>query len=506
MESIVGKILFDRYRIIQELNRDEVSTVYLAEDLEQRDRSSCEIERILPQYDREVLGAKSWQKVRQTLMEQGNLLQDISQHPQIPQVLAYFECDREFYLVREHIEGESLAQKLERSRRVGGASSPITEAEAVSWLQEILSVLEFIHQAGIIHLNIQPSSLVQHQDGSKYLINFAGIKYAIAGDRASLPAIANPDFIATQPSAKPDYSSDIYALGKTIIYALTGKVARAIRAKSEALENSTELLRADPIPTAEITPQFANVLNKMVGERAAVRYQSAAEVLAELDFNQNVVTLPPPFFDPSYFVPKPSAKRSKFSWAAIASRSKGVRQIIWFLLALPFIIAAIIIFIGIDKNSERNFISYTNNDYQFDIKYPPGWTRQELNDPITGEIVVFTSPLESDSDLFREKVYLATEYLPSEPITLDEYSQLVLERIELANNSEILSDFTLEIDGLPARAIVYSRQEKELQLRQMEVFTIKNDRIYLAIYNAQQAKFDKFLDTVEQIIDSWAIN
>lgn len=498
MESIVGKILCDRYRIIQELNRDQVSTVYLAEDLEQRDRSSCEIERILPQYDREVLGAKSWRKVRQTLMEQGNLLQSISQHPQIPQVLAYFECDREFYLVREHLEGESLAQKTERS--------PISEAEAVSWLQEILTVLEFIHQAGIIHLNIQPSSLVQHQDGSKYLINFAGIKYAIAGGRASLRAIANPDFMATQPSAKPDYSSDIYALGKTIIYALTGRVAGAIRAKTEALESDTESLEVEPIPTAQIAPQLANVLNKMVGKRAAVGDRSAAEVLTELDFDRNVVTLPPPFFDPDYFVAKPSAKKSKFSRATIASRFKGVRRVIWFLLALPFAIAAIIIFIGIDKNSERNFISYTNNDYQFDIKYPPNWTRQELNDPITGEIVVFTSPLESDSDLFREKVYLATEYLPSEPITLDEYSQLVLERIELANNSEIRSNFALEIDGLPARAIVYSRQEGGLQLKQMEVFTIKNDRIYLAIYTAQQAKFDQFLDTADRIIDSWAIN
>lgn len=497
MESIVGKILCDRYRIIQELNRDGVSTVYLAEDLEQRDRSSCEIERILPQYDREVLGAKSWRKVRQTLMEQGNLLQNISQHRQIPQVLAYFECDREFYLVREHIEGETLAQQVERS--------PISEAEAVSWLQEILSVLEFIHQAGIIHLNIQPSSLVQHQDGSKYLINFAGIKYAIAGERASLTAIANPDFMATQPSAKPDFSSDIYALGKTIIYALTSKVAGAIRAKSAALENTTESLEAEPIPTAQIAPQLANVLNKMVGERA-VGYRSAAEVLAELDFDRNVVTLPPPFLDPAYFGPKPSAERSKFSWAAIASRSKGVRRVLWFLLALPFAIAAILIFIGIDKNSERNFITYTNNDYQFDIKYPPGWTRQELNDPITGEIVVFTSPAESDSDLFLEKVYLTIEYLPSEPITLDEYSQLVLERIELTDNSEIRSDFSLKINGLPARAIVYSRQEGELQLRQMEVFTIKNDRIYLAIYTAQQAKFDKFLDTADRIIDSWAIN
>ena len=496
MESIVGKILCDRYRIIQELNRDEVSALYLAEDLEQLDRSSCEIERILPQYDREVLGAKSWQKVRQTLMKQANLLQNVSQHPQIPQILAYFECDREFYLVREHIKGESLAQKVERSRSGGGASSPITEAEAISWLQDILVVLEFIHQAGIIHLNIQPSNTIQHQDGRKYLTNFAGIKYAVAGDASS-------DFIALKHSTKPDCSSDIYALGKTIIYALTGKVDRAIRAKSEASEG-TELSDADFRPIVEIAPQLANVLNKMVGERAAVCYQSAAEVLAELDFEQNVVTLPPPFFDPDYSVPTPSPKKNKFKLAA--NRFKWGRQVIWLLLALPFVIASIVIFIGLNRNSKRNFISYTNNDYQFEIKYPPDWTQQELNDPITGEIVVFTSPIESNRDLFAEKVHLATEYLPSEPITLDEYTQLVIERIDRTDNSEIRDNFALEIDGLPARAIIYSRQEGGLQLKQMEVFTIKNDRIYLAIYTAQQTEFGKFSDTVEQIIDSWAIN
>ena len=479
MESIVGKILCDRYRIIQELDRQEFSTVYLTEDLEQLDRSPWEIEQLQSQYDREVLGARSWQKIRQNFMERGSLLQKITHHPQIPQLLAFFECDREFYLVREHLEGETLAQKLVRS--------PITEAEAVVWLQEIIEVLKFIHQAGIVHRNIQPSSLFEHRNGIKFLTNFAEVRNAVLSDSV----VINPDFTAPE-SLAADPSSDLYALGKTMIFALTGKVSHGIQ---KFAASGSEL------PSADISSELANVLNKMVAERS-VRYEAADDVLAELDFDRNVVTLPPPFFDGSYAFEPSSNSNKKTTWSR--SFSRLLRRATWSLLTLPFIIALAIVFIGIDRNSDKNFSDYTNYDYQFDLKYPPNWTQQELNDPITGEIVVFTAPAETNSD-FRERVYLATESLSSESLGLEEYTQTVLERIELDPGSEFIEEFTTEVSGLPGRAVIYSRQEGGLQLRQMEVFTIKNDRVYLIIYTAQRAEFAKFSDTVEQIIDSWEI-
>lgn len=481
MESIVGKILCDRYRIIQELDRQEFSTVYLAEDLEQLDRPPCKIEQLQSQYDREVLGARSWQKIRQNFMERGSLLQKITHHPQIPQLLAFFECDREFYLVREHLEGKTLSQKL--------AKSLINEAEAVSWLHEILEVLTVVHQAEIVHSNIQPSSLLQHCNGTKFLTDFAFNHAVLPDDTVIISNFADPE-----SQSANDYSSDLYALGKTIIYALTGRVAQFIQAESIASADSK-------MPSADIKPELAEVLNKMVAERS-VRYQSAADVLAELDYSRNVVTFPPPFFDGSYAFDLSSNTKPKSSQSK--SFSRLLRRATWSLLTLPFIIALVIIFIGIDRNSDKSFNSYANYDYQFNLKYPQNWTQQELNDPITGEIVVFTAPAETNSD-FRERVYLATEYLSSESLDLEEYTQTVLERIELTPDSEIIEEFATEVSGLPGRAVVYSRQEEGLQLRQMEVFTIKNERVYLIIYTAQKADFSKFSDTVKQIIDSWEI-
>lgn len=497
MESIVGKILCDRYRIVQELNQNDFSTVYLAEQLGQTIDVECEIERIEPQENNAVLEGAAWQKVRQRFLAQGNILKNISQHPQIPQLLAFFECDRLFYLVREHVSGISLERQLQDSR--------INETAAISWLREIAELLEFIHRSNIAHLNIQPSSLIQHQDGRKMLTNFAEIKNTVLQDPLTNKGVLNPNFSPLPRQQKSDFSADIHALGKTIIYALTGSLAESIKAKSLDIVDSQKPENLN-IPKADIRPKLASILNKMVGDCPDKCYQSAAEVLAELDFNQNVITFPPPFVDGAAFAPV-LAPQPKKNLSSRPNNSQSVHKVFWLLMTLPFIVALGIIFIGINKNSYSDFTEYNNNDYQFKVKYPQSWTQQQIDDPITGEIVVFSSPQESDADSFLEKVYIAIEYLSSEPTSLDEYAETVIQRVNQAKDSEIevYEDFKTTIDQLPARTVIYSRQEDGLQLRQMESFTIRNNSVYIAIYTAERAKFSKFSDTVEQIIDSWEI-
>lgn len=501
MQSIVGKILSDRYRIIQELSKDTFSRTYLAEDLGQAGSPQCQIERLQPQYDSEVLGVQSWRKVLQTFVDQGTILKQISQHPQIPQLWAFFESDREFFLVQELIQGISLEQKI--------AESLINESEAINWLQEILEILDFIHKAGIAHLNLQPSSLIQHQNGTKFLTNFAGIKNSILFDNQSHITVNNQAYTPQeQQEGKPNFTTDIYALGKIIIYGLTGHITETILSESLQSENPNETSNSRHVSVAKISPQLADVLNKMVGDRPEKRYQTAAEVLTELDFNQNVVTLPPPFFGSTQgFQVNQSSFNNTSDSPAPGKRSKFIQGIIWSFLSLPFIVALGMIFIGINKNAYKTFIEYTNKDYQFSIKYPLDWSRQELDDPITGEIVVFSSPLETDADLFLEKVNITVEYLSSEPTNLEQYTQTVFERINYENGDdvEIYQDRKTKIGQSPARMVVYSRQEGSLSLRQMETFTIKNNQVYIAIYTAEREKFSKFLKTANKMIDSWEI-
>jgi eukaryotic-like serine/threonine-protein kinase len=499
MKSIVGKILYDRYRIVQQLSQDDWSTVYLAEDLAPNEPKQCQIEQLQPQYDSEILGAQSWQKVRQTFVAQGEILVKVSQHPQIPQLLAFFECDRQFYLVREYVQGITLEQRLN--------DALINEAEALSWLQEILGILESIHQLGMAHLNIQPSSLIQDTEGKKFLTNFAAIKNTVLFSRKELIKVLNRDFAPPSELAKSDFSSDLHALGKTIIYALTGILSESIQAKSDEVI-SHNLTNLNPSPKANIRPELAKLLNKMVASHPNNYYQSAREVLSELDFKQNVVTFPPPFADGFRLPQKSSSKvRSKSKLKKPTGSPKSVRGIIWFFLSLPFIVASVIIFVGLNKNSQENLVKYTNSDYQFSLDYPQTWSEQQIDDPITGEVVVFTSPKETDADLFLEKVYLAVEYLSSEPTNLERYNQTVLNRINQTENSniELQENFKTRIDNSPARTVIYSRQQGALQIQQMESFTIKNNQVYIAIYTAERAKFYKFYPTVEKMIDSWEI-
>ena len=497
MESIVGKILCDRYLVTRQLSQNSFSSILIAEDTKDAGKMQCQIERLQPRYDSEVLGTRSWHKILQSFMTQGNIIKNISQHPQIPQLLAFFECDREFYLVREFIDGESLEQRL--------AVASIDEAEAMSWLREILAILDFVHQANILHLNIQPSSLIQHQNGQKFLTNFSNVKNAVFYDKSLFETIGNDDFFSSnQKEGSPDVRSDIYALGKTIIYALTGRVNDRIQAGS--LQSFLELDETDSkrIPIANIKPELADILNKMVSELPDKGYQSVTEILEELDFERSVVTLPPPVFaslNPAFNNSNSPKDRPK------TARAKSRQRILWLVLALPFIVAAAIILIGIDRKSYKNYFSYDNDNYQFQIKYPKDWSIKDVDDPITGEIVVFSSTLETPSDSFLEKVHIAVEYLSSESITLEEYTQLVFERIRQAKGSdiEVYQDRKAKVSGNRARRVVYSREEDGLQLRQMETFTIKGDRVYIAIYTAERAKFSKFLDTANKIINSWSI-
>ena len=501
MESIVGKILGDRYRPIEQISQNSFSSVFIGEDLEHPSKLKCQIERLQPQYDSEVLGTRSWQKILQAFVTQGNLIKNISQHPQIPQLLAFFESDREFFLIRELIDGESLEQKL--------TNSLINETEAISWLREILGVLDFIHQADITHLNIQPSSLIQHQNGQKFLTDFSSVKDAVYFDRKLFETIGNDDFSSLeQKEGKPNLTTDIYALGKTIIYALTGRVSNQISSESSQVFAETDKPNSNPIPVANIKPELADILNKMTSDRAENRYQSATEVLDELEFNHKVVTLPPPVFAAQSF-PSPNLPPGKKynRLPRNKHRSKAKQKIILLLLTLPFIVAAIFMFVGINRNNYRDFIAYDNDSYKFELKYPATWSYRDLDDPITGEIVVFSSPLETSSDSFSERVSIAVEYLSSEPITLEEYTQAVFERIKRGKVSdvEIYQDRKAKVSKYPARRITYSRQENGLQLRQMETFTIKNGRVYIAIYTAERAKFSKFLNTANKMIDSWTI-
>jgi eukaryotic-like serine/threonine-protein kinase len=490
MKSIVGKTLRGRYSIARELNEKDFYTKYLAEEKDDRQHHLYEIERFQPEYDERILSLKSWQYLQKRFITEGAILEKLGKHPQIPELLAYFIDNREFYLIREFIEGETLTTKVQRQ--------VFDETEATIWLQDILNILNFVHQMGIAHYNLAPDSLMQRQqDGRIFLTNFTAIERFIATFLSKLKnnkkVIRDSDLLALQINEEsPDFSGDIYNLGQTIIYALTGGEFHSIA------DSNLQ------IPEV-ISPKLVRILKKMTAERPRERYRSVIEVLKDLEKEKNVVILPSPF---TLDLPPVRTKNQNTTQSARSSLKINKRTVnkilLWFLLLLPFLASLITLSIGFRKSNYNPFIAYINNNYRFKIQYPQNWSVRNVEDPITGEVVVFNSPWESEGDLFQEKVYVTVEPLSSNIRTLEEYTKDVTDKIADRDNRTLEQKQT-KIDGRDANILLYSRQDGGLLIRQMEAFVVDNNRVYIIIFVGENVKYPEFYGTVKKMIDSFEL-
>lgn len=510
MKSIIGKLLRQRYYIVQQLGTSSFSPAYLAEDRDFPPTTYCVIKIIQFEHSNKNLNPQSeqWQNLQKYFIAETNKIKRLGKHPQIPQLLDYFEENWQFYLVQEFIEGENLEQIVEKGL--------LSETDAIKMLRDVLKILDFVHQQGVIHQDIQPSNLIlRRQDNKMSLINFGEIKQISLKVNSQLedspPQIIGKLGYVTpeQKKGQPNFTSDIYALGKTVIYALSCKSPHKVNLQTIELDNLTKNLSEYEAQhtLTKISPRLTNILNKMVKQDYRERYQSAVEVLTELEREENVVYLPPPFLvsPPNEdLVLKPQVTKLK---------PKKRKVMIWVLSIIPFLAAITTFAMGISRNRYRGFTEYinssqhSNNNYAIRIKYPKSWSVKPLEDPITGEVVVFSSPKESESDIFQERIFITVENLPNGIETLDEYAQVLTERI--INNPQydiiVYPYEEIKLANKIAQNIVYSRQINQIDIRQLEVFTIDDKQVYTVTYMAERSKYSKFFKIANKTIQSLEI-
>ena len=505
MKSIIGKLLRQRYHIVQELGRSSFSTTYLAEDKDLPPINYCVVKIIQFEHSNANLNPQSeqWENLQKYFVTEAVKLKRLGKHPQIPQLLDYFEENWQFYLVQEFIDGENLEQIVEKGL--------LSENETIQLLQDVLNILDFVHQQGVIHQDIQPSNLIRRrQDNKICLIDFSGVKQIslqvnARSEDSTTQIIGKLGYVPPeQQGSKANFTSDIYALGKTAIYALSSKSPQRVNLQKLELDNITINLQEDETQhtLTKISPRLTNILNKMVKQNYLERYQSAVEVLTELEREENVVYLPPPFLvnPPNEdFESVPQTSRSKF---------KKRKIIPWILLIIPFIAALITFILGIHKNRYRGFAEYTNINYQITIKYPKSWTIRQLEDPITGEVVMFSSPKENESDIFQERIFITVENLLDDIDNLDQYAEILTDRISRKSGYDInvFPQERIRLSNQIAKEIVYSRKIDGIEIRQSEIFTIDNDQAYIVTYMAERSKYYKFLKTAKKTIKSLEIN
>ncbi|BAT55640.1 Serine/Threonine protein kinase [Nostoc sp. NIES-3756] len=463
---MIGKILDGRYEIISKLGEGAFGTTYLAIDRKLPDKDQCVVKHFSPR----TVNAYTLYHARRLFETEAKVLNRLGNNDCIPRLLAHFEEEENFFLVEEFIAGHDLSYEIKPSQ-------PWSEAEVIVLLRDILEALDVIHQHNVIHRDIKPSNLMRRQQDSKVvLIDFGAVKQVnsqvVTAQGQVLPTVVvgTPGYIPSEQSqGQPRLSSDVYAVGIIGIQALTGLVPMQL-----ARDTTTgEFIWRNQ---AQVSPQLADILDKMVKYDFRQRYQSAAEVLEALK------TL------------KPTHRSNKSLWW-----KAGIGMAI-----TTAAIATIFALIVIQRNS--NLEIYKNTVYGITIKYPQQWQKTVTPDRITGNLVKFISPKENDADIYTENLNLIIQDLPETRRELTQLNTFYINEIkQFHQNFQIIQEAESQLANQPAHQVVYTFTEDRINLQRLQIWTIKNNKAYILTYTADAAKYSKYLPVVQTMISSLVI-
>jgi serine/threonine-protein kinase len=275
-----GTIIDNRYLIQKILGQGGLGRTYLAFDTH-RFNEPCVLKEFAPlgsgQYDLE--------KSRELFKREAKILHQII-NPQIPKFLACFEGHGRLFLVQEYVNGKTYSALLKQRRQQGQGFS---EAEVIQWLMNLLPVLEYIHQRGIIHRDISPDNIMK-PDGEELpvLIDFGVGKLTnpCLSDEPNSSShqsyVGKMSFVGKIGYAPREQismgrcspSSDLYSLGVTAIVLLTGREPTTLL-DQYSLEWQWRNYVA-------VSSSFGKILDKMTADRPLQRYQSAGEIILNL--------------------------------------------------------------------------------------------------------------------------------------------------------------------------------------------------------------------------------
>ena len=414
-----------------------------------------------------------------------------NQHPQIPDLFAYFpivvkspssgEDEEYFYLVQEFIDGEDLEQILERR-------GPFPEGAVKAILISVLKVLEFVHQNGAIHRDIKPSNIMKTVDNQLYLLDFGAVKQVTGAATTKSTGIYTTGYAPPEQVTGGQVfpASDLYSLAVTCIVLLTGK-------ETTELFDSYSSRWLWQTHTTLQDSNLATVLNKLLNASPQDRYSSAADTLKALagkaqSPNQVVAPAasPAPVASPASSLP------------AVNSSSQPAQQQRFFrpwMLGGGVVLTAMLLgggwFIrqqGLDLGNNPQLSSIEPADSFQAVEVPPGQYRYggsttwapirgtvdpKLQQAVPGLELIYQTPTNRDTGSSSGIQMLLADELDfaqtSRPLTSDEKRQAKQQGI-------ILEEFPVAIEGValvvhPALAITDISQA---ELRDIYIGQITN--------------------------------
>ncbi len=261
-----------------------------------------------------ITGQLLAEQIRAQFQREAQILASLH-HPNLPRVTDYFTDGKQYYLVMDYIEGQTL-QDIVRANPGG-----LAEAQILDWADQLLSALEYIHEHHLIHRDIKPANIRRTPDGRIFLVDFGLVKpYDPNNPRTitMMHGLGTPEYSPPEqydPLSHTDERSDLYALGATLYHLLTGQTPASVTRRT-AEPDSFHMPRA---ANARISPEVERgILRAMELERAK-RFATAADMRAALLFarqahsagSAGTMALPPSSSAPLP-QPRPPSKRTRF--------------------------------------------------------------------------------------------------------------------------------------------------------------------------------------------------
>jgi serine/threonine protein kinase, bacterial len=274
-------LLNNRYQVIQVIGAGGFGETFLAEDVHMPSRRRCVIKQLKPITNNDP---QTYQLIQQRFEREAATLEYLGEScNQIPKLYAYFSENGQFYLVQEWIHGQTLTKIVE-------AKGFESETAVREILLSLLSVLDYVHSKGIIHRDIKPENIILRSvDGQPVLIDFGAVKETIRsvvnspGHPTRSLVIGTPGYMPSEQAVgRPVYATDIYSLGLTAIYLLTGKHPQELLTDLK----TGEILWQAHAPN--VSSQLAAVLNQAIKSHAGDRYSTASKMLYALQSGSHI--------------------------------------------------------------------------------------------------------------------------------------------------------------------------------------------------------------------------
>ncbi|HAJ60605.1 MAG TPA: serine/threonine protein kinase, partial [Cyanobacteria bacterium UBA8543] len=261
----------ERYQLQQQLGRTAAGRqTWLAKDLQSNEQVTLKLLAFAPQMQ--------WEELK-LFEREAQVLQALN-HPRIPRYRDYFSLDREtgagipwFGLVQDYIPGFSLQELLEQGKR-------FKEKRVRTIAADILKILIYLHELSppVLHRDIKPSNLILGEDKEIYLVDFGAVQAQAAVTGVTFTVVGTSGYAPLEQFwGRAVASSDLYALGATLIHLLTGTAPADLPQKDSRIQFSDKV---------SLKPSFVSWIENMTEIAIEKRYSTARQALEALESRQ----------------------------------------------------------------------------------------------------------------------------------------------------------------------------------------------------------------------------